>query len=98
MENLLISPVSSMMVSARICPIPGTVLRKLNSALSLTLSVTVLSKISICPSAHWIMARLALTARAKSGVGQQVVNLLCIERLDSIRPDRTPGVTCDQIL
>ena len=35
------SPVSSMIVSARICPIPGTVLRKLNSALSLTRSLTV---------------------------------------------------------
>ena len=67
----MISPVSSMMVSARICPIPGTVLRKLNSSLSFILSVTVLSKISICSAAHWIMARLALTARAKSGLGKQ---------------------------
>ena len=43
-ENLPMSPVSSMMVSARICPIPRTDLRKLNSALSFTRAVTVCSR------------------------------------------------------
>ena len=58
------SPVSSMIVSARICPIPGTVLRKLNSGRSLIRSLTVRSRISVCSSAQHMTDRFALTARA----------------------------------
>ncbi len=66
LENLRMSPVSSMIVSARICPITGTVLRKVNSGLSLTRSLTVRSRICVCSSALDMTDRLALTARARS--------------------------------
>ena len=96
--NLLISPVSSMMVSARICPIPGTVLRKLNSGLSLTPLVTVLSKISICSSALLHHGQVGFDRQGKSGLGNSSSTCLDIERLDPIRADRAPGVARDQIL
>src|SRR3970040_769849 len=69
LANLPMFPVSSMMVSARISPIPGTVLRNLNCGLSWTRWRMVCSSSSTCSSALNITATLALTARARSPSG-----------------------------
>ena len=69
-DGSLFIQASSMIVSARTWPIPGTVLRNRNSSRSFTLSSTVFSRISTCSSAEFIRARLALTASVKSGLGK----------------------------
>src|SRR4029077_5181507 len=58
-----------MIVSDRVWPIPGVVFNSSNSGFSFTRPTIVFSKRSICPSAHWSMAKLALIANARSALG-----------------------------